>query len=368
MRVLLTAVPAVAHVLALVPLARALRRRGHEVALLSAESARPLIPPDVDFLETGPDLAEARAPEADHPEEFRPDGLPMRVGIFFGAVRTIPTLPGARRLADAWRPDLVVSEGLDGVGGVLAAERSLPHAGVSLGPVCMADIDDRIHGSLAEHGIATARPTRRFDPWPAVLRPPGWQAPGPLTPVRAELALPDEAAGPADVPTGGGSAVLVTFGTLWADPATLSPVVDALTAAGHRVVVALPPGLDRLAVAEPDRVRVRPFGPLGAVLDAVDVVVCHAGAATVLAAAVHARPVVAVPLAADHHLNAAGVEAAGTGVRVPLDAGAAAIAAATTAVVGNDAIRARVEALAGAIAATGSWDEVAVPVLEDLAR
>lgn len=356
MRVLLTSVPAVAHVLALRPLAAALVARGHDVALLSAPSAAPLLPPGVRHVVAGPDLGELLA--RPRPQGERPDGLPVDVGNFFGGLRVTATLDAARAALGSWRADLVVAEGLDGLGPVLAAEWDVPLEIVSLGPVCMADVEADIRATVLAAGLPFAPVRRRLDPWPAALRPPGWEAPGPLTPVRAELALPDAGSVPVALPAGDGPAVLVTLGTLFLDGPTLAGVVDAVTAGGARAVVALPPTLDALDVARPDRVLLRPFGPLGPVLERVDAVVCHAGAATVLAAMIHGRPLVVVPQGADHHVNAAGVVAAGVGRCVAVADGPGAIADATTAVVGT-AFRERAEETARTIAAAPTWAEVA---------
>ncbi|GLZ55508.1 nucleotide disphospho-sugar-binding domain-containing protein [Actinomycetospora sp. NBRC 106378] len=355
MRVLLTSFPAVAHVLALRPLAAELVARGHDVALLSAPSAAPLLPPGVRHLVAGPDLDELLA--LPRPEGERPDGLPIDCGNFFGGQRVGVTLDAARAALGSWQADLVVAEGLDGLGPVLAAAWDVPLEVVSLGPVCMADIDADIRTTVLATGLPYASPRRRLDPWPAVLRPPGWEAPGPLTPVRAELALPDAGSVPVAVPPGDGPAVLVTLGTLFLDGPTLAGVVDAVTGSGARAVVALPPSLDALDVAHPDRVALRPFGALGPVLERVDAVVCHAGAATVLAAAIHGRPLVVVPQGADHHINAAGVVAAGIGLRVAATDGPGAIAAATTVVVGSGFCE-RAAGTAAGIAATPSWADL----------
>ncbi len=351
---LLTSFPAVAHVLALRPLGVALVARGHDVALLSAPSAAPLLPPGVRHVVAGPDLDDLLA--LPRPEAERPDGLPIDVGHFFGGLRVTATLDAAWEALGSWRADLVVAEGLDGLGPVLAAAWDVPLELVSLGPVCMADVDADIRSTVLATGLPFATPDRRLDPWPAALRPPGWEAPGPLTPVRAELALPDAGSVPVAVPAYGGPVVLVTLGTLFLDGPTLAGVVDAVTAGGARAVVALPPTLDTLDVARPDRVALRPFGPLGPVLERIDAVVCHAGAATVLAAVIHGRPLVVVPQGADHHVNAAGVVAGEVGIRVDAADGADAIAAATTAVVGT-AYRERAAATARTIAATPGWED-----------
>jgi UDP:flavonoid glycosyltransferase YjiC (YdhE family) len=57
MRVLFSSTPAYGHLLPLLPLARALRGRGHEVAMLSAEAVSPIVAPEgIELLPAGPGM------------------------------------------------------------------------------------------------------------------------------------------------------------------------------------------------------------------------------------------------------------------------------------------------------------------------
>lgn len=369
-RVLMSSVPAVAHVLTLTPLARALTRRGHEVALVSGAETAPLLGPDVPLLDAGPTLAAMlaesgrRRPPGDEPPRR---GVDAGIGRFFGGVRVELTVDEARAAAARFGPDLVVGEGLDGVGAVLAAEHGVAHVAVSLGPVCSREIDRGLRDHRRDHGFTAADSVLRLDPWPEALRPPGWEPPGPASAIRPEpgLAGPDPRPG---VPDGEGPCVLLTLGTLFAAADALQPLLDALVAAGLRVVCALGPTVDPAALRVPDprRAVVRAFGPLDGVLAEVDAVVCHGGAATLLSALRAGRPVVVLPLGADHFMNADGVRAAGVG-HVVEEVDAAAVAGAARDVVTDPGPRAAARALAATLEAMPSPDAVAA-TLEGLAR
>lgn len=367
----MSSVPAVAHVLTLTPLARALVRRGHDVALLSGDEAAPLLPEGVPLLPAGQGLwamlgeSERRKTPEQRAEPPR-RGVDAGIGRFFGGVRVDLTIDDARAAAGAWAPDVIVGEGLDGVGPVLARERDVPHVTVSLGPVCSREIDRGVRDRLREYGHDAAPTDLRLDPWPAALRPPEWVAPGPSTPIRPELGLSGTSTAP--LPGGDDPGVLLTLGTLFSSAEAVQPLLDALADAGLRVVCALGPAVDPSALRNPapDRVDIRPFGPLDAVLPSVDAVVCHGGAATLLSALSHGRPVVVLPLGADHFMNADGVRAAGVG-RVVEEIDASAVAAAARAVVADPATVTAARDLGAAIAAMPSPDD-AVPALEALSR
>jgi UDP:flavonoid glycosyltransferase YjiC (YdhE family) len=65
MRVRFSSTPAYGHLLSLLPLARALRERGHEVAVLSAETVSPIVAPEeIELLPAGPGMDPPRAEPA----------------------------------------------------------------------------------------------------------------------------------------------------------------------------------------------------------------------------------------------------------------------------------------------------------------
>ncbi|WP_281171775.1 glycosyltransferase, partial [Promicromonospora kroppenstedtii] len=161
----------------------------------------------------------------------------------------------------------------------------------------------------------------------------GWQAPANRVPVRPEPhqgpGAPGAGAGSeAGVGTGtrgGRPRVLVTFGTHFSDPATLTPILAELRTVGVDLVVTLGltasaadhdlPGSAPGTNAAGDITFV-PFTPLADLLRDVDLVVTHGGAGTTLGVLSRGLPLVVVPQGADQFLQAAVVSATGTGIAV----------------------------------------------------
>lgn len=90
MRVRLSSVPAFGHLVALLPLAAAVHRRGHEVAVVTVPTMAPVLPAHLSLLAAGPDLPELLAiaqeyAPADGPR-VRP-ASPEGIGLFFGGLR-----------------------------------------------------------------------------------------------------------------------------------------------------------------------------------------------------------------------------------------------------------------------------------------
>ena len=133
MRFLFTMHPAFGHFHSMVPLARALKEHGHEVAFATGKSFGPVIrrngylhlPCGLDF-DGSTDIFEAlpgwSAIEAKHPT----DGLQQLYGFIQElAPRMADDLIG---LVSAWRPDVIVRDPVE-FGGYIAAEyHRLPHA------------------------------------------------------------------------------------------------------------------------------------------------------------------------------------------------------------------------------------------------
>ncbi|WP_018681677.1 glycosyltransferase [Actinokineospora enzanensis] len=164
LRVLFTTQPAGGHLRPLVPLAAALRGRGHEVAVCAAETlAADVAAYGLDHVPGGYDWSREiwqllpkdfpRLP----PEEARAatEALAPRIvtEVFAGPV-ALALARDVLRLAGSWRPDLVVRE-VGEFGGYLAAEAlGVPHVSVASGSEMDLLVGERLGPRLADHRVA----------------------------------------------------------------------------------------------------------------------------------------------------------------------------------------------------------------------
>jgi UDP:flavonoid glycosyltransferase YjiC (YdhE family) len=366
MRILFSSVPQHGHLLPLLPLARAFRERGHEVAVLTAAGMAPVVAgqglelraagplPDVLFAEvarrTGADPANAPTPDS--------------VAEFFAGTRIDLTADEAFAATEGFTPDLVVAELCDYVGPLVAAAQDVPVATLAFGPPLPPVFTEAMDGMARTRHEARGLPwqPRRWllDTWPASMRADEWQQPEGWLPLRPEaFRVPGEAGAP--LPAPGKPRVLVTFGTWFSDPAKLSPLLRRLSTLDVEVVVTL--GLaTRPEEFDVDRERVTFVGfmPMEDLLDGVDVVVTHGGAGTTAAALMKGVPLVVLPQGADQFFQAERVAAARAGIALdPPSQAPEALAAAVRTVLEDVSFRENVAIIAKEIAAMPDADEVA---------
>lgn len=320
MRILFSSVPQHGHLLPLLPLARAFRDRGHEVAVLTAAGMAPVLAPQgLELLAAGPlpDVlfAEvARRTGADPATAPTPDS----VAEFFAGTRIDLTADEALAASKDFRADLVVAELCDFVGPLVAASTDTPVATLAFGPP-LPPVFTEAMATMArtrheERGLPW-RPRRwLLDTWPASMRADEWQQPEGWLPLRPE-AFRVPGADAVRLPVSGKPRVLVTFGTWFSDPGQLSPLLRALSTLDVEVVVTL--GL----AAQPEefdvdheRITFVGFTPLDDLLDGADVVVTHGGAGTTAGALMKGVPLVVLPQGADQFFQAERVAAAGAGI------------------------------------------------------
>ncbi|WP_141208886.1 glycosyltransferase [Streptomyces griseorubiginosus] len=368
MRILFSSTPQHGHLLPGLPLARAFRDRGDDVAVITSASFGPLFAAeDITLLPVGPEIPEllaeaARLAGVDDPTV--PD--PAVAAELFAGARIDLTADAAIAAAREFGPDLIVAEATDYVGPLVAAALQVPYAKLAFGPPIPAQFTD-VFDAVAERrykerGLTAPQPTWYLDPCPEALRGPDWQAPEGRLPLRPEAhrgpgspeAAPTESADAGTRPK-----VLLSFGTHFAAPEVLRPILDALAAKADLVVTLGLTAADSDYGDGFDQVEFVGFTPLAELLGGVDLVVTHGGAGTTLGTLSRGLPMVVVPQGADQFLQAGAVAGSRTGVAVMPPAGAEAVAAAVDEVLGNTEYRDNARRAAEQIAAMPSPGEVA---------
>jgi UDP:flavonoid glycosyltransferase YjiC (YdhE family) len=115
--------------------------------------------------------------------------------------------------------------------------------------------------------------------------------------------------------------VLVSLSTLPQGQGPLMQrVLEALRDVPIRVVATLGPTLSNETFIIPDNVQVETFVPHEAVLPHVSAVVTQCGLSTITKVLAAGLPMVCLPVLGDQPANSVRIEAAGAGVRLPMDA------------------------------------------------
>lgn len=366
MRILFSSVPQHGHLLPLLPLARAFRERGHEVAVLTAAGMAPVVAAQGLELRAAGPMPDALFAEVARRTGADPAGAPTPEGVaeFFAGTRIDLTADEAFAAVEGFEADLVVTELCDYVGPLVAASRDVPVATLAFGPPLPPVFTEAMDGMARTRHEARGLPWRPrrwlLDTWPASMRAQEWQRPEGWLPLRPEaFRVPGEAGGA--LPVADRPRVLVTFGTWFSDPAKLSPLLRELSTADVDVVVTL--GLAaRPEEFDVDRERVTfvGFTPMEDLLDGVNVVVTHGGAGTTSAALMKGVPMVVLPQGADQLFQAERVAAAGAGIALdPPSQTPEALAAAVKTVLEDANFRDSATTIAKEIAAMPDAHEVA---------
>lgn len=383
MRVLCTSTPMEGVVIPLLPIAEALRSRGHDVMIA--------VGPDVTerveqsgFAPTviGPSAMEAVMQAFGDPAVAAAAGADAIFGAaMFGGVFAPALLPELRSIADEFGADAVVHPPVEMASPIVASERGIPSVTYGFGQVLPAEMVTASAARVAPlweaAGLAADPHAGMYldcylDPCPPSLRL-GAAAPARLVqPIRPEIAGSSTEALPAGIAGLGRRPVLyVSLGTvpLFNQLATFDMLLEAVTEEDLDVVVTIGPNNDPDALAAvPSNVHVHRWLPLRQLLAHCDAVLCHGGSGTTLAALHAGLPLVLVPQGADQFENALACEKAGTAkVLRPEALDSAAVRDAVLAVIGDSsAERLAAQGLAQEIAAMPAAGD-AVAVIETLA-
>ncbi|QFU88216.1 glycosyltransferase [Amycolatopsis sp. YIM 10] len=339
MRVVLTCLPFYSHLVPVVlPVARALRRAGHEVAVATAPGmASEVTAAGIEHLALPNVLTLAQL--LDRPDVATSPGMP---GDPAGSARAATARAESGPLAAAfagplagvfardliracefWTPDLIVRE-CNEFGGHLAAERlGVRQAVLDIAPgstATLPSVRDALNGQRVELGLAEVD-----DPWypnrtfVAGFVPPGWY---PADPPRCyRLGEPDGVLDgsldlPADRPL-----VVAGLGSVAAtvvpeSPELLELLITALGRLPVTAVVGLGSDARRWPGSRPDNVRLLEFAPQRLLLESAELFVSHGGFGGVAEAVRTGTPMVVLPLFSDQPYNAERVAALGLGVRL----------------------------------------------------
>ena len=370
MHVLFTAVAGHGHVNPMVPLARALKGRGHRVTFITGAEMRARVEQlGFDCVAAGPTVTEMQA------EALADAGVravlatePWRVAAAIFATRAGAVL---RDLDGAdLAPDLVVHDAYELAGPVLAAGAGVPWVTHGLGPRWPSFLEDLI-GTLVAHlwEAAGVRPLARGGIGHHAyieICPPAVRADDSVTTGRLVELRPvplDEPPHRSTLFAGSGCPrIYATLGTFTNDdPDAFQALLTACCGVDAEVVLTVGGVVDpgRLGPL-PAGARVERYVPQAQILSDCDLVVCHGGSGTVLAALAHAVPLVIVPQGADQFRNAPFWERSGAAVVVPMDQlSGGTIAAALSAAVEGGPLRVAAGATAATIAAMPAVEAVA---------
>ena len=315
MRFLCTFGGGTGHLEPTLPVARALRQRGHEVAY----ACQAALLPDVELAGfPAYDTGGATVLAASERRALVPVDRAAEEDVVRRAYAGSIARERAwrvRGLAAAWRPDVVVRDEMDFGAAVAAEAVGLPHATVTViaagGFVRPDVVGDALDALRSEHGLSPdAGMLHRHltvVPVPPGFRDPRDPLPGRVVHVRPAGWTAHRRRQPL---------VLVTLGTVFAQKSgdLFARLLAGVKGLPVEVLVTVGPALDPAELGPPPpNVRVERYVPVAEVLPRCAAVVCHGGSGTVVAALAAGVPCVLLPMGADQPLNADRCVALGVG-------------------------------------------------------
>ena len=320
------------HLHPLVPLARALQQRGHEIAFAVGASLQPLVEKagftvlpvggnfqtDSEYQECKRQLAEIPS-DLEHELFFYP--------WLFGGISTRLRMPQMMELVRVWQPDMLIREGGEYSAALAAEHAGLPHATVCFATslkgmqVFEQDLPARLDPIRQAWGLA-------HDPDLTALyrylylnySPPEFSlqdiyAPATVPPtvhfIRPQVFdQADQASLPAwfaDLPAQPN--VYLTMGTeVNGDPefypSVLQTIITGLRDAPINLIVTLGRGKDPADFGpQPANVHIEPYIPQSLLLPHCDLMIMHGGSNSLVAALDLGLPLIIVPLIADQFFN-----------------------------------------------------------------
>lgn len=382
MRILFASVGNFGHIFPLLPLARAARAAGHEVAFATGEQFRQtLTEAGFEHVTAGRSVPEAfieaaggRAFLEQHGGEVGAQDVPAEVLAnlhikVFGSVLPRWVAADLAPALERLRPDLVVHEVLNPGAAFAARLAGIPAIAHGVGLLSQdheaARLQQEILATAADLGVSVPD-GQAFTLGNTLIDicPPSIQDPALLDsglPRLTQRPVPFVEKG--ELPGGLGASdqpfVYLTLGTALGSAENLRTVIDGLAPLGLPVLVAA--GF-RVQIADlgelPEQVIAAPWLPQSEVLARAALVVQHGGSGTTLATLEAGLPQLVVPQGADGPANGRAVQAAGAG-EVVFELTAEAVTVHARRILGDDSYRDAARKIAAEIAAMPDPAEIA---------
>jgi UDP:flavonoid glycosyltransferase YjiC (YdhE family) len=317
MRFLFTALPGSGHIHPLIPTARALTARGHDLMFATAASSMGRLRGlGFEAIPVGPDWLEG----SDDPISSRLLGLDNRGhNLLFVEIASMGAIPDLVKICASWRPNVILSEHTE-FAGRLAGELAGIPAAIQLvaNPPPRTVVGPLIAAKLDELRVSVGLPPdselrRLFGHLYLDCVPPSLSlaGPTPLPIARKVRPVVFDTSGEETLPPWidhlpQQPIVYATLGTVFnRTPNVLETIIEAL--ANEPVTLIVTTGRNR----DPDElgnlprnVRAERYIPQTLLFPHCSAVISHGGFNTVIAALQHALPMYLLPLSADHPRNA----------------------------------------------------------------
>lgn len=386
MKVLFTCVAGLGHLHPMVPLARALRGAGHEIAVAADPGlCRYVEQLGFEAYPAGLDQSVARARFLEEVPAFADvpieDRMPLQGSVMFGRIRVPLMLTDLASILAKVKPSLIIHDSLEMAGAIAAEAAGIAHAEHAVGILRPAAArrasTDAVAPFSAAIGVRNPGVGGIGGELYLDICPPGIQLPEirgvenvqPVRPMSFDVSpghgLPPWVADLPNRPT-----VYVTMGTIFNTAvAVFRTILDGLQGEALNVVVTVGEDGDPASLyPQPANVRVERYIPQSALLPHCSLLISHAGSGATLGALNAGVPMLAVPQGADQFLNADRIVAAEVGLRLlPGELTAEAVRDCARRLIGDRRFRDAAEAQRTAIEAMPAPAEV-VPVLEALAH
>jgi UDP:flavonoid glycosyltransferase YjiC (YdhE family) len=326
-RVLFTAPGAVGHIFPVIPTALALRAAGHDILFAGQHPIASLRNTGLPVVEVGDGstlreaFARALPKDVRFADQERTEEQTNELSALGFAEFSRSTIDGLLKVAEGWRPDIIVHESFQGAAPLVAAKLGIPAVAHNFG-VTSGGAAARLRRLLADdyraHGVEAPAPATVLDVVPASLGGDGggWRVR--YVPYNGGGTIPADLIGRGTRPR-----IAVTLGTVfteWEGIAPISRLIEQAGALDAEILLAVgDEDLTPLGTL-PGNVRPLPWVPLSQLLQASDGVVHHGGSGSMMTAASLGVPQLILPQGADNFANAAAGQANGFALASSLDA------------------------------------------------